>query len=149
MKKKAAGGVYPRACGGTVMTGDSVITGDGLSPRLRGNPFFPVFPPAPLGSIPAPAGEPCAPRIGTGSVRVYPRACGGTRRPLAGGGMAIGLSPRLRGNPHRIWWCPGPARSIPAPAGEPLRDRYEADVVKVYPRACGGTSSASLSSARA
>ena len=92
------GWVYPRACGGTAprpwiapvscglsprlrgtlgTTMLTAITG-GLSPRLRGNHTICMKGDIDTGSIPAPAGEPSRPRSGVQSVRVYPRACGGT-----------------------------------------------------------------------
>ena len=54
----AAARVYPRVCGGTVVTGSDPVIGWGLSPRVRGNleqqPLTHVF----GRSIPACAGEP-------------------------------------------------------------------------------------------
>ena len=50
-----------------------------------------------------------------------------------------GLSPRVRGN--RVvagGWC-GPARSIPACAGEPSAACTGGITCTVYPRVCGGT----------
>ena len=35
-----AGRVYPRVCGGTVLIGPVLAVVDGLSPRVRGNPFL-------------------------------------------------------------------------------------------------------------
>ena len=75
----SASWVYPRACGGTCSAPAALHKSRGLSPRLRGNPIYCcdiyIF----AGSIPAPAGEPSLPMRLTGTVRVYPRACGGTR----------------------------------------------------------------------
>ncbi len=70
---------------------------------------------------------------------VYPRVCGGTALLLGGAFIAMGLSPRVRGNlqqvrPGRSW-----ARSIPACAGEPLDMNTAASAHRVYPRVCGGT----------
>ena len=57
--------------------------------------------------------------------------------------LAMGLSPRVRGNhviPHHF---PADDGSIPARAGEPSRTRLDAWLTRVYPRACGGTTSTS------
>ena len=70
--------VYPRACGGTSSRSPRSSTTTGLSPRLRGNPPPCVDNSAPLGSIPAPAGEPGGGAFLVRIVEVYPRACGGT-----------------------------------------------------------------------
>ena len=70
--------VYPRACGGTLAIEAAVTSGDGLSPRVRGNPGQPVDGGIAGGSIPARAGEPWAPGAAASGIRVYPRACGGT-----------------------------------------------------------------------
>ena len=92
------GKVYPRVCGGT---GSGIRLGDGregLSPRMRGNLFYPTRAKMTSGSIPAYAGEP---RIATGKStadRVYPRVCGGTSEGRQSGYAGTGLSPRMRGN---------------------------------------------------
>ena len=92
------------------------------------------------GSIPACAGEPTFKAVCTVCSAVYPRVCGGTRRPAAA--AAKGLSPRVRGNLKRSW---GPAvwlRSIPACAGEPRPYAGNLNAYEVYPRVCGGTPNA-------
>ena len=93
--------VYPRACGGTITHSRRRAHGQGLSPRLRGNPDGLLVAVVEAGSIPAPAGEPIHIPISLIPPRVYPRACGGTA--LSSGTVAIrkGLSPRLRGNHPR------------------------------------------------
>ena len=50
-----------------------------------------------------------------------------------------GLSPRLRGNPMQFFPPLVFVRSIPAPAGEPLNCKPPKRLLRVYPRACGGT----------
>ena len=70
--------VYPRVCGGTVA---ALPDGDllrGLSPRVRGNRRRRHHHFAPLGSIPACAGEPWPWSGALATCRVYPRVCGGT-----------------------------------------------------------------------
>ena len=73
------------------------------------------------------------------SRKVYPRACGGTLKKLSMDHLLQGLSPRLRGNVGRRltgWHVGG---SIPALAGERVRDEARNGACRVYPRACGGT----------
>ena len=70
--------VYPRACGGTVDGRDTGESEGGLSPRLRGNRTVGVWESGGLRSIPALAGEPPTEMANPLSVKVYPRACGGT-----------------------------------------------------------------------
>ena len=96
-------------------------------------------------SIPACAGEPIAPPAGDSPSAVYPRVCGGTtkRKTLAEG--RGGLSPRVRGNPAAKKDRSMQTRSIPACAGEPLRDHRQDGRAKVYPRVCGGTASGGFS----
>ena len=71
--------------------------------------------------------------------RVYPRVCGGTQHVAAGVPAWAGLSPRVRGN--RAWRPVVPlyAGSIPACAGEPRLNKYQRELLEVYPRVCGGT----------
>ena len=132
-------GVYPRACGGTLITPLSNPRLVGLSPRLRGNAFNCNCCRIPCGSIPALAGERIETVISDTDTGVYPRACGGTRARYYDIRAALGLSPRLRGNGRRDGVIVVPLRSIPALAGE--RHDRAGDVAfdKVYPRACGGT----------
>ena len=133
------GKVYPRACGGTAFQTLHSAEDWGLSPRLRGNRNTNHVLSKRLGSIPAPAGEPFALRLGDNDLGVYPRACGGT---LESGEMAWfqeGLSPRLRGNRASAFIDRLQNGSIPAPAGEPVEVLSLHDRLTVYPRACGGT----------
>ena len=154
--------VYPRVCGGTSNRKSRPRAGRGLSPRVRGNlrgwPMWWIA----RRSIPACAGEPTAHCCTKRRSRVYPRVCGGTfrsaRRPpprlvyprVCGGTFmrdverdyAVGLSPRVRGNPMGSPPRPPCGRSIPACAGEPLEWRRHVFALRVYPRVCGGTSGA-------
>ena len=112
--------VYPRVCGGTERCNSRALGPRGLSPRVRGN--HPVEPLSALieRSIPACAGEPIP---GSGWFRqegVYPRVCGGTTVPFVTPSKAVGLSPRVRGNPTNSVGDSLYSRSIPACAGEPL-----------------------------
>ena len=154
--------VYPRACGGTYLNGEAMTYGGGLSPRVRGNHTnrpsnsrrpgsIPARAGEPLGSllllrgrgsIPARAGEPMMSVLHQVKAAVYPRACGGTLPVHPVQAVEHGLSPRVRGNLSQssssglIEW------SIPARAGEPAQAGATSPGRRVYPRACGGTSTA-------
>ena len=141
--RRAAFGVYPRACGGTSWCNRSTGSRWGLSPRVRGNHWSNHVQKANRGSIPARAGEPSTPTFPTSTCRVYPRACGGTFPVGDAGELLDGLSPRVRGNRKNARPTGMRSGSIPARAGEPLRIQPRPVMSTVYPRACGGTSSQS------
>ena len=75
---RRARGVYPRVCGGTAVAAFRKRSSAGLSPRVRGNRICAPAWLAPLGSIPACAGEPRMMPFHAFRKRVYPRVCGGT-----------------------------------------------------------------------
>ena len=77
-KAGCSGKVYPRVCGGTGYKSQPVARGDGLSPRVRGNPGRSLSGSGRTGSIPACAGEPCRSGRFRPMIAVYPRVCGGT-----------------------------------------------------------------------
>ena len=131
--------VYPRGCGGTVFRRHAHGDFEGLSPRVRGNLFGLSTVIKPPGSIPAGAGEPLKGSIPAGAGEVYPRGCGGTRDCSSSSTCLPGLSPRVRGNPHRRGHRQRRAGSIPAGAGEPSPLAGPWDKNRVYPRGCGGT----------
>ena len=111
--------VYPRVCGGTVFAQRFQLIGQGLSPRVRGNPAqLPLQRPLPR-SIPACAGEPGRRTAADSWPGVYPRVCGGTFSGRFGAWPVRGLSPRVRGNPYPARSFAALERSIPACAGEP------------------------------
>ena len=132
-------GVYPRACGGTGLSVPAAEHATGLSPRVRGNRYHAWHLEASGRSIPARAGEPIIMNDLSAFAKVYPRACGGTRRNLSAFVSRPGLSPRVRGNrlaQRCRHACQG---SIPARAGEPRSGLRCRPATRVYPRACGGT----------
>ena len=131
--------VYPRACGGYPLS-----AGRPVYPRACGG-TLPQRPIIPVRSIPAPAGEPIQPHGNRKDRQVYPRACGGTAVTPRTKPPRSGLSPRLRGNLGRRGAPKLALGSIPAPAGEPSLYTAVSTPGWVYPRACGGTSSALLS----
>ena len=138
-RRESSTAVYPRACGGTARTKQSLASSNGLSPRVRGNPLPMPFVNGGNRSIPARAGEPARRARPAPACRVYPRACGGTGYTDYSEKALTGLSPRVRGNrvqPSRLLGLVG---SIPARAGEPRPVVSQPDRCRVYPRACGGT----------
>ena len=114
----------------------------GLSPRVRGNPVGIDGLGRKAGSIPACAGEPAGYREITLGMTVYPRVCGGTTDSDTPGYDTFGLSPRVRGNQERDLFASRMRRSIPACAGEPAFGSPRLLPHGVYPRVCGGTSTA-------
>ena len=131
--------VYPRVCGGTADGGNNCGLHNGLSPRMRGNPLARRPRLALRRSIPAYAGEPRQTVYNRATEPVYPRVCGGTLIAAGCAKAALGLSPRMRGNPVAGGPVGGPLRSIPAYAGEPRAAGNSAAFALVYPRVCGGT----------
>ncbi len=111
----------------------------GLSPQVRGNRTYPGWTAMMGRSIPAGAGEPAMPPGHWATSRVYPRRCGGTRRPPPLARLQVGLSPQVRGNRSRSPASPPGPGSIPAGAGEPRPQRTARHAIQVYPRRCGGT----------
>ena len=134
--------VYPRVCGGTTCNRNRRRPRQGLSPRVRGNLYYTRYVRGDKRSIPACAGEPAIPAAVTGSLRVYPRVCGGTAWRYSCTLAGDGLSPRVRGNRLACASTACTSRSIPACAGEPASRTYRVGRSEVYPRVCGGTQSA-------
>ena len=131
--------VYPRACGGTASPAGPRRFPCGLSPRVRGNRNRLQVDHAVVRSIPARAGEPYRRHCCIAGRPVYPRACGGTRIVNREARRLNGLSPRVRGNHRHGGSQPRNHGSIPARAGEPNLGPDLTRMVRVYPRACGGT----------
>ena len=112
--------VYPRVCGGTYSSTRSEFITAGLSPRVRGNRRRQRHYLLWFRSIPACAGEPRTNCCTVSGMAVYPRVCGGTAAARAMAPGRLGLSPRVRGNPHRGPMILVRPRSIPACAWEHL-----------------------------
>ena len=131
--------VYPRVCGGTVLSEALLEPQTGLPPRVRGNRENPLARPPFKGSTPACAGEPLVQNCICPCQTVYPRVCGGTPCWHNQRNPHYGLPPRVRGNLHTT--CPSipSMRSTPACAGEPSSALMMLSQRWVYPRVCGGT----------
>ena len=78
-RRRTRRGVYPRVCGGTGSAICTLLTAEGLSPRVRGNLAVVGAAVDVDGSIPACAGEPRPAHAAPSRRRVYPRVCGGTK----------------------------------------------------------------------
>ena len=133
--------VYPRVYGGTRSSLFSIVTFNGLSPRVRGNPKERISYFLGDGSIPACTGEPKHLKRDGFPMRSIP-ACTGEPWPIWALVMLLTVYPRVYGGTKgclRIWRpCPG---SIPACTGEPAAFDAALVAVKVYPRVYGGTMS--------
>ena len=92
--------VYPRVCGGAAVECREVISGEGLSPRVRGSLAAIGMLLLAIGSIPACAGEPSGTILLVASDGVYPRVCGGALFVEWEVRAFTGLSPRVRGSPR-------------------------------------------------
>ena len=133
--------VYPRAYGETNGAGYRGWRCPGLSPRLRGNQRQSGNGAGVDGSIPALTGKPRSHPRRRRFRRVYPRAYGETVSAWSARTFAMGLSPRLRGNPLELL-CPRTReRSIPALTGKPWLVAVDDSPAGVYPRAYGETKS--------
>ena len=133
--------VYPRVCGGTLLSPPHCGSAIWVYPRVCGG----TLPKCPLRIAdldrvyPRVCGGTRAEGPGRCSGWVYPRVCGGTGR-YPTGLLVDGVYPRV---------CGGTARadrtrivregSIPACAGEPPSGRPLGLRIRVYPRVCGGT----------
>ena len=133
--------VYPRVGGATAVRQSVLLTDSGLSPRGRGNRPDGAVAALCLGSIPAWAGQPRREGRLDGYFSVYPRVGGATGQHRCRACGRQGLSPRGRGNLPGPVGCPSAGRSIPAWAGQPTRHGTSSNMVKVYPRVGGATSS--------
>ena len=120
LRRRSLHRAYPRGCGGISRRWHSAHSTTGLSPRVRGNPLIWPQPASCLGPIPAGAGESPAHDLIEFREGAYPRGCGGIRRVAKTHPVAVGLSPRVRGNPSRLLSASAVIGPIPAGAGESL-----------------------------
>ena len=139
--------VYPRVCGGALGGQVRAFGGKGLSPRVRGSPWWPGACVRRQGSIPACAGEPVSQDSSRRNARVYPRVCGGAPGALPLCLRCRGLSPRVRGSRQVDQRRRLGRGSIPACAGEPARPWAFVRPGPVYPRVCGGAQDITIDSA--
>ena len=112
----------------------------GPSPRVRGSPDHRRAHGGWLGSIPACAGKPAAPRRAAGRGWVHPRVCGEAATVTCRAAVATGPSPRVRGSPDRAARPAARHGSIPACAGKPGTASWPRSGRRVHPRVCGEAS---------
>ena len=132
-------GVYPHACGETLLKFSPKQPPAGLSPRVRGNPSTSRKISPLIGSIPTRAGKPFWLAKPDRRNKVYPHACGETSSYLYIHFPLVGLSPRVRGNQHQKICAMSFIGSIPTRAGKPFWRTDPAYARRVYPHACGET----------
>ena len=129
--------VHPRVCGEARGRTFSEPSPSGPSPRVRGSHGQDGESVSHVGSIPACAGKPIAPRAAGRGIGVHPRVCGEAHAELLPLGEERGPSPRVRGSRGRL--CRGAEvdGSIPACAGKPARRSPGSSSGAVHPRVCG------------
>ena len=93
--------VHPRACGGSRLARESQRVPVGTSPRVRGKRPSCARAGTRGGYIPARAGEAVDVGVGRQTMRVHPRACGGSRAAAKSNPNQTGTSPRVRGKRRR------------------------------------------------
>ena len=130
---------YPRVCGATQLTPADSRSERGLSPRVRGNRMTVTEGAAPVGPIPACAGQPRGGDCRSSLMGAYPRVCGATVQTQTEYSANPGLSPRVRGNRRFDLHPPRNRGPIPACAGQPARWRVGRIGQGAYPRVCGAT----------
>ena len=126
-------------CGGTKNPDCLRVRDEGLSPRVRGNRQVELRVHKVVVVYPRVCGGTGHGEVHRGRQQVYPRVCGGTVVIVLSVLVAVGLSPRVRGNPLEILVVIPAPRSIPACAGEPAPASISCAGGRVYPRVCGGT----------
>ena len=131
-------GVYPHVCGGIFGPGGIGSPSAGLSPRVRGHrrPLWMRL--DDQRSIPTCAGASAAHRDGGSRTWVYPHVCGGISIRNAVQPSPKGLSPRVRGHPHRVLDGGQHHGSIPTCAGASSAEDMAKSSSRVYPHVCGG-----------
>ena len=131
---------YPRGRGGASTDGLAGAQWEGLSPRTRGSRLVELDLTAPVGPIPADAGEPRGRRCKGARPRAYPRGRGGAGRTVTGWWVDLGLSPRTRGSRWSARSTSSSLGPIPADAGEPWCLGRAPTALGAYPRGRGGAS---------
>ncbi len=120
--RQSAASVHPRECGGNRRAARCPPPGPGPSPRVRGKRRICRRKPSGGGSIPASAGETRESRVIASPERVHPRECGGNFRKMRRVHYDVGPSPRVRGKQLDAHQQRAGGRSIPASAGETVRE---------------------------
>ena len=128
---------HPRVCGECTSPSTPASSPAGSSPRMRG------MRPAQRASdfrariIPAYAGNACAAGISSRATADHPRVCGECINVRWRHPCHVGSSPRMRGMPQRAGAGGGPARIIPAYAGNAFCPVLSVTLPTDHPRVCG------------
>ena len=138
-------GVHPRVGGETLPVLRIEREPKGPSPRGRGNQPYNRGMRTLTRSIPAWAGKPGNHDDTAHRIRVHPRVGGETQSRPIPVAVAMGPSPRGRGNRSARGTVPEQMRSIPAWAGKPQGGRNERGQIGVHPRVGGETLSKATS----
>ena len=133
--------VYPRVYGAAYLKVSGISRRRGLSPRVRGSRKNGWCRCVGRRSIPACTGQPQPEAGRTLRGQVYPRVYGAAVRSSPMMSSKCGLSPRVRGSPHR--WTPVRPMpgSIPACTGQPPTRTISVPMSGVYPRVYGAARS--------
>ena len=129
--------VYPRPCGEQIDATDDKLTGDGLSPPVRGTEHCEPGKPHRGRFIPARAGNSVHGRTSPQIRTVYPRPCGEQALRAICSPWSIGLSPPVRGTASHRRRQGHHVRFIPARAGNSGPFPRAPGPWPVYPRPCG------------
>ena len=129
--------VHPRVCGEHIYIVGVAQPIDGSSPRLRGTPSMPRRQSRSNRFIPASAGNTMFQPLEYHGRPVHPRVCGEHDDTELLDVFGNGSSPRLRGTRHRHSQPGGPARFIPASAGNTDVSLIGFELASVHPRVCG------------
>ena len=133
----AAPRVYPRVYGESLHATRTSAAVHGLSPRVRGIHLYCVPTDLSNRSIPACTGNPRGFDLVRYVLRVYPRVYGESAALCAPAAVCRGLSPRVRGIPHRPRLHRRRRGSIPACTGNPPAGQARRRRARVYPRVYG------------
>ena len=129
--------VHPRSRGAAAFISLSVDSEMGPSPLARGSRVLRVGNAAPIGSIPARAGQPALSQRAQGPVGVHPRSRGAAPASRVSVKSQPGPSPLARGSHAHGLIRRNRRGSIPARAGQPRTARTKICTSRVHPRSRG------------
>ena len=129
---------HPRSRGGNSASQEQQKYFQGPSPLARGKPFAAEVLNVAQGTIPARAGETCAPAPPPSCSGDHPRSRGGNWAMLPGVERSRGPSPLARGKQRRHSTWPTLTGTIPARAGETKRRKRGKVGSRDHPRSRGG-----------
>ena len=128
---------HPRGCGADEVCPPQLVPGAGSSPRVRGRQCGNSAGPAPVGLIPAGAGQTLVNTVFAVSPRAHPRGCGADTRRETVCPRYAGSSPRVRGRPNLLEFDGDAIGLIPAGAGQTPSAKRAGERARAHPRGCG------------